>query len=369
MTQIETQTRIVILQHPRERDMPIGTGRMAHLCLPHSELHIGAHWQDHVRLAAALHDAERPAILLYPANGARDILRDPPRGPVTLVVVDGTWSQAKNVVRDNPVLQALPRYAFAAPEPSEYRIRPEPAAEYVSTIEALMHVLGALEGDAERFRALLAPLRAMVDAQIKCQQTLPRTLVRQKRKPKKAPPRVPQLLVERFANLVCIVCESNAWPHSAGPNAAPHELVHLVAHRLGDGATFRGICAPRNELAPCVPRNVGLAEARLRAGCTQAEVIAEFARFLAPDDVVCAWGHYAINLLVATGGAVPQPWLDLRQTARLLTQRRIGSLETFARTRWTEFPQPLTEGRAGRRLALLALLVRQWQELGSRSEA
>jgi len=66
----------------------------------------------------------------------------PPPGPVTLVVVDGTWSQARNVVRDNPVLQALPRYAFATPEPSSTGIRREPRAENVSTIEALMHVLG-----------------------------------------------------------------------------------------------------------------------------------------------------------------------------------------------------------------------------------
>src|SRR5689334_12258625 len=168
LPRLETATRVVILQHPRERDMPIGTARMASLCLPQAELHVGVRWVDEP-LARALGDPSRTPILLYPDRGARDILRDPPRGPVTLVVVDGTWSQARTVVRDNPVLQALPRYAFATPEPSHYRIRREPRAEYVSTIEALMHVLGILEGEPARFRSLLEPLRAMVDAQLSCQ--------------------------------------------------------------------------------------------------------------------------------------------------------------------------------------------------------
>src|SRR3954463_1502143 len=210
LPRIDTATRVVILQHPRERDMPIGTARMASLCLPEAELHVGVRWGDSAPLAQALRDPARPPILLYPGPGARDILRDPPPGPVTLVVVDGTWSQAKTVVRDNPVLQALPRYAFATPEPSEYRIRREPRAEYVSTIEALMHVLGALEGEPARFRSLLDPLRAMVDAQLACQARAPRRRVRQPRGSRPTGPQIPALVVQRFEDLVCVVGEANA---------------------------------------------------------------------------------------------------------------------------------------------------------------
>ena len=157
LTTIETRSRIVILQHPREQGMPIGTAHMAHLCLPQSSLHVGTRWDESEVLRAACADPQRPPILLYPGPAARDILQEPPSSPVTLIVVDGTWSQARSVVRNNPRLADLPRYAFAAPEPSNYRIRREPSAEYVSTIEALMHVLGAIEGDAKR---LLVELRA-----------------------------------------------------------------------------------------------------------------------------------------------------------------------------------------------------------------
>ena len=65
--------------------MPIGTARMASLCLPESELHVGVRWADHAPLRAALSDPARPPILLYPGPGARDILTEPPAGPVTLV--------------------------------------------------------------------------------------------------------------------------------------------------------------------------------------------------------------------------------------------------------------------------------------------
>ena len=120
---VQTATRVVLLQHPRERDVAIGTARMASLCLPNSELHVGVHWRGSAALARALSDPARPPALLYPGPGAIDVLRHPPSGPVTLVVIDGTWSQAKKVVRENPELAALPRYAFTPPLPSEYRIR------------------------------------------------------------------------------------------------------------------------------------------------------------------------------------------------------------------------------------------------------
>jgi DTW domain-containing protein len=167
LPRIPTATRVLILQHPRERDMPIGTARMASLCLPNSVLQVGIRWDDNPALQAAVADSHRQTILLYPGNGAIDIVARPPAGPVNLVIVDGTWSQAKTVVRDSPILQRLPRYAFVPPAPSVYRIRREPFPNYVSTIEALMYALGALEQNPD-LPAMIRPLNAMVDAQLRC---------------------------------------------------------------------------------------------------------------------------------------------------------------------------------------------------------
>jgi len=374
LPRIDTATRVVILQHPRERDMPIGTARMASLCLPRAELYSGVRWVDE-RLAGALGDPARPPILLYPGPGARDILREPPSGPVTLVVVDGTWSQARTVVRDNPVLQALPRYAFATPEPSHYRIRREPRAEYVSTIEALMHVLGVLEGDPARFRSLLDPLYAMVDAQLACQESAPRRGVRQVRRPPPPRRRVPDALIDRFDDLVCVVGEANAWPYHAADDAESRgarghrdrerrsrdELVHWVAHRVATGETFELIVAPERPLSPSTSFHIELTEETLVAGASRAELAARFARFLRPSDLLCAWGHYGLDLAIASGVA-PVERLDLRAAAHRVANRKLGNLEDYAASLGPP-RAPLAPGRAGRRLAMLVQLVHAWRAI------
>jgi DTW domain-containing protein YfiP len=362
LPRLETTTRVVILQHPRERDMPIGTGRMASLCLPGATLLVGVAWDDHAVLRAALSDPARPPILLYPAPGARDILADPPAGPVTLIVVDGTWWQAKTLIRDNPVLRALPRYAFVAPELSEYRIRKEPDDDYVSTIEALSEVLGVLEGDRERFRAMRAPLREMVDRHLaeRGRSSKPRYRVRVKRL---ASEKLPAAVTTRFADLVCVVGEANAWPYAAADPGLGEELVHWVAHRPATGETFDVIAAPERPLSPTTPFHIELAADRLLAGVPRAELFARFAAFLRPTDVLCTWGGYGPHLFVKSGGTLPGERLDLRVVAQRLLQTKVGSLERYAAEVTPTTLHPVASGRAGRRATLLAQIVTAWRAL------
>jgi DTW domain-containing protein len=359
LTELPTQTRVVILQHPRERDKAIGTARMASLCLPGSELLVGVRWDSHPGLLRALADPVRPAALLFPGPGAKDILTDGPSQPITLVVVDGTWSQAKNLVRDNPILKSLPRYAFAAPEPSEYRIRKEPSVEFVSTIEALMHVLGVLEGQPERFRALLEPFRAMVDAQLQCQADRPARRYRQPRGERPVRPRLPEALTSRFDDLVCVVGEANAWPYHSDRANIPDELVQWVAYRPSTGERFEQLAAPEFELSPNTTFHARLPEEALRSAGTRGSLLAAFSTFIRPTDVIASWGHYSTNLFIASGGALTER-LDLRALGHRLTNKRMGSLETVAATVGPPV-QPLGKGRAGIRLAALSQLVTHWR--------
>jgi DTW domain-containing protein YfiP len=356
---LATRTRIVILQHPRERDMPIGTARMAQLCLPEAELHVGMRWGENAAFAKAISDPARPAILLSPGPTARDILRDPPLGPVTLVVVDGTWSQAKVVVRDNPCLQDLPRYAFASPEPSQYRIRKEPRVEYVSTIEALMHVLGVLEGDPARFRALLDPLNAMVDAQLAAQKSAPQ---RTSFRPPKAPSqrRLPDAFVQRYRDVVCVVGEANAWPYVDGADRHPDELVHFVAHRLATGETFDAIVSPVHGIARSTSHHLKLPAERIAAGMTHDELVAGYRNFSKATDLVCAWGTHGLKL---ADDFLPSDRLDLRAAAHRLLHKKFGNLEELVAT-YAPLAVATEPGRARQRLALLVQLARAWQPPG-----
>jgi DTW domain-containing protein YfiP len=169
---LDTATRVVFLQHPREARVAVGTARMAHLCLPNSSLHVGTRWDEDPAVILELSNLDSQPILLFPGPNAPDILKEPPAGPVTLVVIDGTWSQAGKLVKRSPVLSALPRYGFVPPAASAYRIRKEPRADCVSTIEALAYVLGVLEKNPTGMLTLLDPFHDMVEFQVDHAQRL-----------------------------------------------------------------------------------------------------------------------------------------------------------------------------------------------------
>jgi len=361
VTPLATKTRVVLLQHPRERDVPINTARIAALCLPSAELHVGVTFDPKL-----IEDPLRPPALLWPGDDAIDISQAPPASPITLVVVDGTWWQARKLVRANPVLAKLPRYAFRPEEPSNYRIRKEPQDEYVSTIEALVHVLGILEGDRERMNAMLAPFRAMVDAQLAFAATGRGRHTLRERKPKRAPSdprtRVPAILRERPNDIVCVHGEANGWPYrSPERHASPEELVQWVACRVATGETFEQFVAPKKDLAPHTTRHLRVDEARLRAGGTPAQLLDAWSAFIRPTDVVCGWGTYGPRLLKALGGSFGASFVDIRSAAHVMASAKMGTIDAyfdpFGITPPTE-DEIHCAGRAGLRLAQLAALVR-----------
>jgi DTW domain-containing protein YfiP len=364
LTSIDTATRIVFLQHPRERDVAIGTARMANLCLPNSELHVGVDWQGSTKLTRAISDPTRPAALLYPGPEAIDVPENPPRGPITLVVVDGTWWQTKKLVRSNAVLRTLPRYAFRPPSPSEYRIRREPHQDCVSTIEALMHVLGVLEGDTDRFRPLLEPFRAMVDVQIACAERLHGARIRYKRSDQPKPPPIPTMLTERAGDLVCVVGEANAWPYrDAFRTVHPDVLVHWVARRISTGETFDVMASPRTPLAPNTSMHTQLTRDELDRAGTLQELFDGWKAFVRPTDVVCSWGRYATALFASSGGYLPPERVDLREVARTFKGAKVGTLEDFAASLGLEGLALVARGRAGIRMAKVEGVVRRFQTL------
>jgi DTW domain-containing protein YfiP len=355
---VESATRACILQHLRERKTAIGTARMAHLSLPNSELHLGVSFVDHPRVRA-LAAAEGTA-LLFPGEGAVDpaTLRDRP--PRAVIVVDGTWSQARKVIKQNPFLQALPRIGLTPDRPSNYRIRAEPSVECVSTIEAVVHLLGALEGAPDRFRPILEAFDRMIDLQIaerRRRSGPPRRLERRGARRPRVDVTVAALRA-RAAEVVALYAEANAWATGTGPEGEP-ELVQLVAIRPASGERFEAVVAPRRALGPGVPAHLEVPEARLLAGEPAGAALARFQDFLRPGDLFCGWGPYAHGLLRAEGG--PQrDFADLRLACARRLGRRPGGVEQAVRLLGgSELPPSIGEGRAGRRLACLVEALRR----------
>jgi DTW domain-containing protein len=161
---VDNRTRVMIVQHGAERRHPFGTARLARVGLRNAEVFV-AHRDDAGRNCCPPR-ALPGAALLYPAPGAvrLDLLPEPPR---TLVVLDGTWSTAAKLRRDNAWLQALPTVALAPAAPGRYRIRRAPRPDVqLSTIEAIVAALGAIEPETPGLAGLLAAFDGMIDRQI-----------------------------------------------------------------------------------------------------------------------------------------------------------------------------------------------------------
>jgi DTW domain-containing protein YfiP len=337
---------VVFLQHPREAKVAVGTARMAHLSLPNSELHQGVDFEKHPALAKF---AREDVAVLYPGEAARPLREFVEAPPRTLIVVDGTWPQARKVIKRNPILRSLPQIAFTPRAPGNYRIRKEPAAHCVSTIEAVAEVLGALERDPARFTPLLRAFDAMVDRQltyVEAKLGPPR-----KRRERRRQRRVPEALEGRYGDLVLVHGEANAQPLGASP--LPPELVQLVAFRPSTGETFEAFLTPRRPLANSTPYHLGVDPQLLLEGAPVADALARFSAFCGARALFGAWGHWALDLL-AVEGFTAKVALDLRQAAADALGRNAGGAEPAAKILAGGLGESLAHGRAGVRLGALA---------------
>jgi DTW domain-containing protein YfiP len=350
-----TRTRVVLLQHPREEHTAIGTARMAHLALPSSVLRIGLDFSDDPVVGAVLAErADRYVLFPGPSSLPPEALPD---RPITLVVLDGTWWQAKKLLTLNPQLKMLPRVGFRPRRPSDYRIRKQPTESCVSTIEALAEVLGVIERDPDRFATLLEPFRAMVDGQLRYVHEVGarRHLFRDRRPRVARRPPLTQRLVAAAPRLVYAYGDANGWP-MRHPDWRPAELIHWIAQR-GDGERLELVLAPRNPLGPNTARHVDLDEAQLRAGLSLEEALARWHAFLRPDDVLVHYGPFHRRLAAAAGMTVPSDRFDLRSELLQLGHTQLGGIEACAARLGAVAHAPFAEGRAGRRLSTLLGLV------------
>ncbi len=162
---IDNRTHIHIIQHPRERRHPVGTVRLLKAGLQRVTVHVmSPHDEDFSGLESAI---PATAGFLFPGPGARFIDDlEPHERPDELLVLDGTWGQARALFREGPWMAQLPRFVLKPPEPSRYRIRKEPKAEFVSTLEAVLYALRALEPDTVNLDGLMPAFEGMIDAQI-----------------------------------------------------------------------------------------------------------------------------------------------------------------------------------------------------------
>jgi DTW domain-containing protein YfiP len=165
---------VLLLQHPQEVFNAKNSARLLHLSLPGSALVVGETFDD-ATLRALLAGPRRP-VLLYPdtpGDASLGIAPPPSFEPalaadpaaLLLVVLDATWRKSRKMLYLNGALQALPRLALRDVPPSRYAIRKAHAPGQLSTLEATVHALAQLEGDAGRYAPLLDAFDGFVGQQ------------------------------------------------------------------------------------------------------------------------------------------------------------------------------------------------------------
>lgn len=162
---LHCRTRVLILQHSSEAGHALNTARLAALGLDNAQLEVGetfSQLEDWLALPGY-----RPC-LLFPGDEAvpvADFAEAAVATPLLLVVPDGTWRKARKLLYCNPLLQALPRITLPSGLSSRYRLRKAPEPGALSTIEAIVVALEAIEKPAQ-FGELLRPFEALIEGQI-----------------------------------------------------------------------------------------------------------------------------------------------------------------------------------------------------------
>lgn len=98
--------------------------------------------------------------------GATPIESIPKDKSYNIVIIDGTWSQARSIYHNSELLQNLRKVELKSDSPSNYVIRTQPTEVSLSTVETAAVALSFLEEEASIYNSLTAPLKALCQFQL-----------------------------------------------------------------------------------------------------------------------------------------------------------------------------------------------------------
>src|SRR5712672_2908077 len=165
VTQVPSRLSLLILQHPQEQDRALGTARLTAMHFKDAVVKIGLSWPSLSKaLGRKVEDPSRWAVLYLGSAKVADLDTDAEivainrKGEIEahqrailsdiegIVLLDGTWSQAKALWWRNAWMLKCQRVVLGPKRPSRYgKLRKEPRTDGLSTIEAAAMLLAGLE--------------------------------------------------------------------------------------------------------------------------------------------------------------------------------------------------------------------------------
>jgi DTW domain-containing protein YfiP len=142
----------VLLVHPREFMKTIGTARIVKRSIRDAILWRGNGPQIDAdpELLGLFNDPLRFCVILFPGEDSLNLseikseelrVRIPPGKKLTVFILDGTWTTAKQLLRGSKILQTLPKVSFNVRTLSQYIFRKQPEDYCLSTVEAVCELI------------------------------------------------------------------------------------------------------------------------------------------------------------------------------------------------------------------------------------
>jgi DTW domain-containing protein YfiP len=177
----DNRTTLLVLQHPQEQDRTLGSARLAALHFKNALFKVGLSWPSLSKVLGREADPKRWAVLYLGSSQAealapgQDIVVLSRKGePLPdqnqalrdiqgVIVLDGTWSQAKALWWRNAWILKCRRVVLSPRQPSRYgKLRKEPRRDGLSTIEAAAMLMARLERNSDIETALNASFERML---------------------------------------------------------------------------------------------------------------------------------------------------------------------------------------------------------------
>lgn len=346
------RTSVLILQHRRERAHPFNTARIVRQALDRCRL-MAAHNVDLSARFDSMTLAENVG-LLYPGEDARLLTElSPAERPTQLVVVDGTWHHAKTLLRDIPRLRTLPRYRLAPSSPGRYRIRREPHAHALSTVEAVVAALTTLEPETVGLDRLLAVFDGMITDQLDRGEPV----WRKNRRRRQGAPNVPRALAGDPSKIVVAYGEQERGKKRDRRGGQPKgaKPIYWTAMRLVSGERFECAIASDSFEDESFLKHLRLTPAATRSAVSVDTFRDRWRAFLRPDDHLAVY-HPSTASLLENVDAKFSPALILKSIhTQALDQARPSPLPIDAMTT----PDRSELSRASERLASAVAIVQQ----------
>ena len=339
---IQNATRVLILQHRRERMHAFNTARIVQRALSQCDVSVG-YPQDFSKQDKGQLDG---AVLLFPGPDSvllSDLSLE--HRPSQLVIVDGTWHQARTIVRDVPWLKKLPQVRLAPDRPGRYRIRREPDKHSLSSLEATAAALAVLEPHTVG----LDQLELAFDTLIQDQLAHPNMKRHWRRNSRRGAINlgIPRAIAANLDDIVVAYGEST--PGNSDTHDGPRLPLYWVAERLGTAEKFACRIRPPAPLSKVFLGHLRLSQTDFVDAVSLPEFCESWSDFLRPKDTMVVYHEGSANLLRSAGATLPR-YVVLKSIWRNF-RRDSERMREIYRASPGCAPSSSQPGRAGRRLS------------------